>query len=149
MIASAGDDGKEPDGDENYGKAAMIANAGDRDEKALSAASSSSLYTYLTEESDEDLETDDLVDQLIKKAKSKGSKRGGKATSNAVRMSNRPRGKADIDKECSCGCGRKPSDRNCPGCGSVGSKITMACWMKGQVCQLCSSKKKKNSSIRN
>jgi hypothetical protein len=44
MIASAGDDGKEPDGDENYGKAAMIANAGDRDEKALSAASSSSLY---------------------------------------------------------------------------------------------------------
>jgi hypothetical protein len=141
MIASAGDAGEEPvEGD---GKAAMIASAGDPDEKALSAVSSSSLHTYLTEETVDDLETDDLVDQLIKKvmeSKSKGSKRGGKATSNAVRISNRPRGKADIDKECSCGCGRKPSDSNCPGCGSVGNKITMACWMKGQVCQMCKSK---------
>ena len=100
MIASAGDASEEPvEGD---GKAAMIASAGDPDEKALSAASLSSLHTYLTEETDEDLETDDLMDQLIKKAKSKGSKRGGKATSNAVSISSRPRDKADIDKECSC-----------------------------------------------
>jgi hypothetical protein len=142
MIASAGDAGEESvEGD------AMIARAGDPDEKALSAASSSSLHTYLTEETDEDLETDDLVDQLIKKAKSKGSKRGGKATSNAVRLSNRPPGKGDIDKECSCGCGRKPSDRNCPGCGSVNSKITMACWMKGQVCQMCQSKDQRKTVV--
>jgi len=153
LIASAGDAGEDPV--EDAGKAALIASVGDADEipvedagkdpveKALSAASSSSLHTYLTEETDEDLETDDLVDKLIKKvmeSKSKGSKRGVKVTSNPVRISNRPRGRVDIDKECSCGCGGKPSDRNCPGCGSAGNKITMACWMKGQVCQLCSSK---------
>ena len=106
-----------------------------------------SIHTYLTEETDEDLETDDLVDQLIKKAKSKGPKRGGKATSNPVRLSNRPRGKGDIDKECSCGCRRKPCDQKCPGCGSVNCKITMACWMKGQVCQMCQSKDQRKTVV--
>jgi len=157
MIASAGDADKGQDEDACDDKTAMIASVGDadkgQDEKALSAASTSSLHTFLTDDDVDDLGTDDvddLVGKLIKKAresKSKGSKRGGKEALNPVRMSDRPRGKADIDKECSCGCGGKPSDRNCPGCGSVSSKITMACWMKGQVCQLCSSKSQRKGVV--
>jgi hypothetical protein len=111
----------------------------------------SSLHTYHTDDDVDDLGTDDvndLVGKLIKKAMEKKLKKsGGKATSNALRLSNRPRGKGDIDKECSCGCEKKPSDKNCPGCGSVNSKITMACWMKGQVCQLCKSKNQRKTVV--
>jgi len=158
MIARAGDDGKEPDEDDIDGKAAMIASAGDDGEepdlKARSVATTSSLHTYHTDDDVDDLGTDDvndLVGKLIKKAmevkSKKSSKRGGKATSNALRLSNRPRGKGDIDKECSCGCGRKPCDQKCPGCGSVNCKITMACWMKGQVCQMCQSKDQRKTVV--
>ena len=158
MITSAGDDGKVPYEGDNDGKAAMIASAGDDGEepdlKARSVASTSSLHTYHTDDDVDDLGTDDvndLVGKLIKKAmeakSKKSSKRGGKATSNALRLSNRPRGKGDIDKECSCGCGRKPCDQKCPGCGSVNCKITMACWMKGQVCQMCQSKDQRKTVV--
>ena len=104
MIASAGVDGKEPDEGDSDGKAAMIASAGDDGEepdlKARSVASTSSLHTYHTDDDVDDLGTDnvnDLVGKLIKKvmeAKSKkSSKRGGKATSNAVRLHGKKVGK--------------------------------------------------------
>jgi hypothetical protein len=79
------DTGEEADEGDNDGKAAMIASAGDDGEepdlKARSVASTSSLHTYRTDDDVDDLGTDDvndLVGKLIKKAMEVKSKKSSK-----------------------------------------------------------------------
>ena len=90
-------------------------------------AESSSLHS--------DYSGDDLIDRLMASC---SKKKGKTAPAIQARVSKRAHvGKVDMDKPCSCGCGRRPSEKSCPLCGSFTRAISMHCWMKGQVCFFC------------
>jgi hypothetical protein len=90
-------------------------------------AESSSLHS--------DYSGDDLIDRLMANY---SKKKGKTAPAIQARVSKRAHvGKVDMDKPCSCGCGRRPSEKSCPLCGSFTRAISMHCWMKGQVCSFC------------
>ena len=88
-----------------------------------------------------DYSGDDLIDRLMARC---SKKKGETAPVIQARVSKRAHvGKVDMDKPCSCGCGRRPSEKSCPLCGSFTRAISMHCWMKGQVCSFCRNHNKK------